>query len=87
MEAPSKMTTLTPSVKSFTGGTNALKPVSSFTTKNMRHIRHPPTKNVTLSYPHVDLLMFGMVRLREVRHLKYIQFTDSLETVHQQTVI
>ena len=22
--------------------TNALKPVSSFTTKNMRHIRHPP---------------------------------------------
>ena len=54
-EAPSKMTTLTPSVKSFTGGPNASKPVSRFTTKTMRHIRHPHhthTKNVTLSYPH-----------------------------------
>ena len=52
-EAPSKMTTLTPSAKLFTGGPNDSKPVSSFTAKTMRHIRHPPyTKNVTLSYPH-----------------------------------
>ena len=54
------MTTLTPCVKSFTGGTNASKPVSSFTTKSMRHIRHtttpppppPQKKNEILSYPH-----------------------------------
>ena len=66
------MTTLTLSAKSLTGGPNASKPVSSFTTKTMRHIRHPPTKNVTLSYPHKiywrRLTMFGMVRLQEVRH-------------------
>ena len=43
MEAPSKMTTLTPSVKFFKRGTNASKPVSSFTTKTMRHIRHSST--------------------------------------------
>ena len=41
-EAPSKMTTLTPSAKSFTGGPNASKPVSSFTTTTMRHIMQPP---------------------------------------------
>ena len=56
MEDPSIMTTLTASAKSFTGGPNALKSVSSFTTQTMRHIRQPtpssPTKNVTLSYPH-----------------------------------
>ena len=46
------MTTLTPSAKSLTGGPNASKPVGSFTTETMRHIRHPPTKNVTLLYPH-----------------------------------
>ena len=51
------MTTLTPSAKSLTGGTNASKPVSSFTTKTIRHTRHPthpppPKKNVTLSYLH-----------------------------------
>ena len=39
------MTTLTASAKSFTGGPNASKPVSSFTIKTMRHIRHPHTKN------------------------------------------
>ena len=38
----SKMTTLTPSAKSFTGGPNASKPVSSLITKTMGHIRHPP---------------------------------------------
>ena len=43
-EAPSKMTTQTASAKSFTGDPNAWKPVSSFTTKTMRHIRHPPQK-------------------------------------------
>ena len=39
------MTTLTPSVcvLIFTGGTYASKPVISFTTKTMRHIRHSPT--------------------------------------------
>ena len=93
-EAPSKMTTLTPSAKSFTGEPNASKPVSSFTTKTMRHIRHlppppPQKKNVTLSYPHkntgVDQLMFGMVRFQEVRQLKYTdtvhwQFWDSPST-------
>ena len=57
MEAPSKMTTLTPIVKSFIGGSNASKPVSSYTTKTMRHIRHSPTptslqKLEMLSYPH-----------------------------------
>ena len=32
---------------------NSSKHVSNFTTKTMRHIRHPPcTKNETLSYPH-----------------------------------
>ena len=51
------MTTLTPSVKFFTGGTNASKPVSSYTTNTMRHIRHFPTptsplKSEMLSYPH-----------------------------------
>ena len=40
-EAPSKMATLTPSPKSYTGRPNASKPVSSFTT-DMIHIRHPP---------------------------------------------
>ena len=46
------MTTLIPSAKSLHRGTNASKPASSFTTKTMRHIKHPPLKNVTLSYPH-----------------------------------
>ena len=48
------MTTLTPSAKSFTREPNASKPVSSFTTKTMMHIRHPPPQktNVTLSYLH-----------------------------------
>ena len=52
------MTTLTASVKSFTEGTNASKPVSSYTTKSMRHIRHFPTpaspskKLEMLSYSH-----------------------------------
>ena len=82
------MTTLTPSAKSFTGGPNASKPDSSFTTKTMRLIRHPTfhKNNVTLSYPHkIDwrrLTNVWYVRLKEVR-----QFTDSLETVHRQTVI
>ena len=40
-EAPSKMTTLIPSAKSFTWGPNVSKPVSSFTI-DMRHIRHQP---------------------------------------------
>ena len=41
------MTKLTQSAKSLTGGPNASKPVSSFTTKTMRQIRHPapPQKN------------------------------------------
>ena len=47
-----QMTTLTPSVKYFTGGTNAPKPVSSYTTRTMRHIRHSPKKLEMLSYPH-----------------------------------
>ena len=42
----SKMTPLTPSVKLFTGGPNASKPVSSFTAKTMRHIRHPPPQKL-----------------------------------------
>ena len=42
-EAPSKMTTLTSSAKSFTGGPNSTKPVRSFTTKTMSYIRHHPT--------------------------------------------
>ena len=51
------MTTLAPSVKSFTDGPNASEPVNGFTTKTKGHIRHPPPpppqkKNVTLSYPH-----------------------------------
>ena len=46
------MTILTRSAQSFTEELNASKPVSSFTTKTMGHIRHPPTKNLTLSYPH-----------------------------------
>ena len=62
------MRALSPSAKSFVGGPNASKPVSSFTTKNMRRTKHPPTKDVTLSYSHVDYLMLGMVRFREVRH-------------------
>ena len=45
------MTTLTASANTFTRGSNVSKPVSSFTTKTMRHISHPSTqKNVTLSY-------------------------------------
>ena len=58
MEAPSKMTTLTPSAKDFTGGPNASKPVSSLTTKTMRLTRYPPphkhthTRYVTLLYPY-----------------------------------
>ena len=66
MEAPPKMTTLTPSVNLFKGETNASKPVSTFTTKTMRHISHsstppPPNKKQNekgtkklemLSYPH-----------------------------------
>ena len=43
--------TLTPSTKSITGGPNASKPVSSFTTKTEAYQAFP-TKNVTLSYPH-----------------------------------
>ena len=83
-EAPSKMTASIASVKYFAGGPNASKPVSCFTTKTMRHIRHPPPpkkKNVTLSYPHkIDWrrLTHIMVRLWEVRHLKYTY------TVHWQ---
>ena len=74
------MTTLTPSAKSFTGGPNASKPVDSFTTKTMRHIRHshpptPPPKSVTLSYPHkIDWRRQTndwYVSFTEVRHLKY----------------
>ena len=48
METPSKMTRLTPCVKSFTGGTIASKAVSSLKTKNMRHFRHTPTKNTQI---------------------------------------
>ena len=64
MEAPSKMTTLISSAKSYTGGPNTSKPVSSFTT-DMRHIRHPPTKNVTLSYPHKNNVWYGSFKGRE----------------------
>ena len=46
------MTTLTASAKSFTGRTNASKPVSSFTIKTMRHIRHPHTKKCNVIDPH-----------------------------------
>ena len=57
MEAQSKMTTLIPSVKSFTGGTNASKRVSSSTTQTMRHIRHSPTphppKNLKYYHTHI----------------------------------
>ena len=39
----------------FTGGTNASKPVSSFTTKTMRHISHPPPqeKNFKCYHTHI----------------------------------
>ena len=62
--------TLTPSAKSFTGGANASKPVGSFATKTMRHIRHPPTKNVTLSYLH-------KIDWRRLTNVWYGSFTRS----------
>ena len=43
------MTTLTLSVKSFTGGTNAPKPVSSYTAKTMRQIWHSPNPTSPLN--------------------------------------
>ena len=46
------MTTLTPSAKSFTGGPNASKPVSSYTTKQAYQASPTHTRYVTLSYPH-----------------------------------
>ena len=45
------MTTLTQSAKSFTGGPNALKLVSSFTAKTMGHIRHPLHKKCNVIIP------------------------------------
>ena len=69
-EVPSKMTALTPYENFFTGGTNASKPVSSFTTKTMRHIRLPPRKNVTLSYPH-------KIDWRRLANVWYGSFTGS----------
>ena len=95
------MTTLTPSVKSFTAGTSASKPVSSYNIKSMRHIRHPPTpphskKLEMLSYAH----KIDCSRLTNVCYGSFIgsdtwkhtstllhQFNDSMETVHRQTVI
>ena len=98
MEAPSKITTLTTSVKSFTGGASASTPVSSYTTKTMRHIRHShtPLKLEMLSDPH----KIDRSRLTNVCHGSFMgsetrkhtstflrQLYDSMETVHQQTVI
>ena len=85
------MTTLIPSAISFTGGPNVSKSVSSFTTKTMRHIRHPPPKNVTLSYPHktywcrLTNVLYGSFMGSDTNI--HIQFTDSLETVRRQTMI
>ena len=88
-EAPSKKTTLAPSAKSFTGGPNASKPVSSFTTQTMRHIRHPPKTNVTLSYPHkidwrrLTNVWYGSFTGSETLEYKYtahLQFGDSPST-------
>ena len=91
---PKEATSKTQSLKSFTGGPNASKPVSSFTAKTMRHIRHPPQKNVALLYPHkIDWrrlinVWYGSLMGSETLEIYiHIQFTDSLETVHRQTVI
>ena len=56
------MTTLTPSAKSFTGGSNASKPVSSLKTKTLRH--------KTLSYPH-------KIDQRRLTNVRYGSFTGS----------
>ena len=61
---------MTPSAKSFTEGPNASKPVSIFTTKTMRHTRHPHHKNVTLSYPH-------KIDWRRLTNVWYGSFTGS----------
>ena len=80
-----QITTLTPSVIFFKGGTNASKPVSSFTTKTMRNTRYsstapppppPPRKtNEMLSYPH-------KITWRILTNVCYGSFTGSkiLET-------
>ena len=54
MEAPSKMTTLTPSAKSFTGGPNASNASQKLHNQNYDAYQ-APNNNVTLSYPHKRL--------------------------------
>ena len=88
MEAPSKITTLAPSVNFFKGGSNASKPVCSFITKTMRNTRHsstaPPPQiktNEMLSYPH-------KINWRTLTNVCYGSFTGSmtLETYFFKTV-
>ena len=73
-KAPSKMTTQTPCVKSFTGGTIASKPVSSFT-----------KYEAFQAYPHC--LMFGYGSFTGCETLETIRSLTDLKTVHQQTVL
>ena len=66
------------------------KPVSGFTTKTMRHTRHPPTQNITLSYPHkidwrrLTYVWYGSLKGSETLEI-YIHVYSSL-TVWRQSI-